>query len=186
MANHPLLCHIIELNSLIVLCLDLEVTLVVEARGAAVGGFLAGEGVATLAALPGDGFGTVEGVLILHALEQTEVALLVLLLGHTDGAVHEGYILEALVLGDIGKGGVEVVPLLELADGGRAEVVHRGAYLSGRVGGADLHHAAFEELEHALGMHHLLLGGLLEDGGYLFVAFALGLLGKIGVAHAGL
>ena len=68
MANHPLLCHIIELNSLIVLCLDLEITLVVEARGAAVGGFLASEGVATFAALPSDGLGAVEGVLVLHAL----------------------------------------------------------------------------------------------------------------------
>ena len=50
----------------VVLCFNLKIGCGVQARGATVGGFLAGEGISAFAALPYHGFGAVEGAFQLH------------------------------------------------------------------------------------------------------------------------
>lgn len=98
--------HIPRLSTLsVVVGLHLEVSFGMQASWTAVGRLLAGECISTLSALPCHGFGTMEGVLALHILQQPQVALFVLLLGHADGSIHDGNLLEALIFGYIGKHG---------------------------------------------------------------------------------
>ena len=143
------------------------------AHGADLGGLLAHVDVAAVAALPDHVPVPGEHQAALHIGQQLAVAVLVLLLDLGHFLKQEGDVVEALLLGLLGHGGVHVGPLVVLAGGGGLQVLG---------GGAD----AAQQLEPDLGVLLLVGGGLLEDLGDLDIAVLLGLGGEVGVLVAGL
>ena len=91
---------------------------------------------------------------------------------------------KALLVGHACEVLVEVAPFLSLAGSCGGKVGAGVADHAGGVSGGDFHCSTLQQREELLGMAEFLLGGFEEYGGYLFVAFLLGLGGKEGVARA--
>ena len=129
---------------------------------------------AAVAALPDAVALAREHHLVFYVLEQLAVALLVVLLdgGHT--AEFLGYLRKTFLVGLAGHTLVHVGPLEVLTLGGRLQV------LGGRFD------AALQQFEPHLGVLLLIVGGLLEDGGYLYITVFLGFRGPVGILVAGL
>ena len=102
---------------------------------------------------------------------------------HTESG---GHLIESLFFGNVCKFGIELCPFFVLAVSGSFQVLGRGADDTGRIGGGDLHHSAFEEFEKAFGVFFFVEGRLGKDGRDLFQALFLGLLGEIIITHSGL
>ena len=93
---------------------------------------------------------------------------------------------ETFFVGHFGKFGIEFAPLFVFAGCCRFQIFECGRENTGREGGCDFDHTAFEEFEEFLGVFFLLFGGFVEDGGNLFIALFLGYAGKIYVTASGL
>ena len=129
--------------------------------------------VAAVAALPDHVAVPGEHQAALHIGQQLAVALLVLLLDLGHFLKQEGDVVEALLLGLLGHGGIHVGPLVVLALSSGLQVLSSGA-------------DATQQLEPDLGVLFLVGGGLLKDLGDLHIAVLLGLGGEVGVLIAGL
>ena len=157
---------------LIILSVNLEVCLWMEADGTDVGGFGADDDVAAVAALPDADTSLAEHLGGLDVAQQGTVALLVVLLDGRYATELLGQFMEALLVGLTGKAVVHVSPLVILALGSVQQVLGDGAQSA-------------QMAEPQLGMFLLVLSSLQEEGGNLFVAVLLGHGGVIGVFVAG-
>ena len=162
-------------RNLIILGLHLEVALRMVADRADVGSLAADDDVAAVGALPDHAAVLGEDLAVLDVPEQLAVALLVMLLDFGDHFELAGDLVEALGTRLARHPGVHVRPFEVLAGGGVGQV-------GGRVG----HLSAMEVLVPALGVLLLVLGRLLEEGGYLDETVLAGLGGEIAVFVAGL
>ncbi len=160
------------LAALVVLCVNLEVSLRMEADGTDVGGFSADDDVAAVAALPDANACLAEHLGCLDVAQQGTVALLVVLLDGCHATELFSQLVEAFLVGFAGKAVVHVGPLVVLALGSVQQVLGGGAY-------------ATQVLEPQLGVLLLVLGSLQEEGGNLLIAVLLGHGGVVGVLVAG-
>jgi len=140
--------------------------------------------VTAVQAAPDDLFRLLEDGAVLEVFEQSAIAALMLLLGDADRFPHRGDFREPFFARLDGERGVEMAPLFILAGGGFHQVGNGVGDDSGRKSGGDLNFSAFEELEEALGVLLLLVGGLFENLRNLNVSRLAGDAGKIGVAVA--
>ena len=92
---------------------------------------------------------------------------------------------KAFCFGYCGEGGIHCLPLILFTLGCMLQILECCADDAGGQGHGDLHLAAFEEFEEALGVFLLLVCGLQEDGGDLLKAILLGLAGLVGIFVAG-
>ena len=116
--------------------------------------------VAAVAALPDHLSIPGEHQSALHIGQQLAVALLVLLFDLGDLLKQEGDVVEALLPGLLGHGGIHIRPLIVLALGGGLQILRRGP-------------DAVQQLEPDLGVLLLIGGGLLKDLGDLDIAVLL-------------
>jgi len=84
-----------------------------------------------------------------------------------------GYFLEAFLFGYVGERGIELGVLLVFALGGSLQVIDGVAYDAGRIGGRYFDNAAFKELEKALRVLFLVIGGFKENRRDLLIPFFL-------------
>ena len=170
----------------IILFLGLEVGLRMLAGGAYLGCLRGLADITAVAALPPYLAVAPEEIAVGKAAQQLEVTLLVLRLDRRDGPERRRHFGETLLLGDAAEVAIEHVPLLALAVRSGQQILGRRTDRARRVGGRNFDLAALQKLEETFGVLFLLLGGLQENPGHLFVALFFGPAGKENVAAPGL
>ena len=158
--------------ALVVLSVNLEVSLRMEADGTDVGGFGADDDVAAVAALPDADACLAEHLGCLDVAQQGTVAFLVVLLDGRYATELFSQLVEAFLVGLTGKAVVHVGPLVVLALGSVQQILGDSAQSA-------------QMTEPQLGMLLLVLGSLQEEGGNLLVTVLLGHGGIVGVLVAG-
>ena len=140
--------------------------------GAKLGSLGAYHEMAAVAALPHLDLALGEDLGGFHILQQSAVALLVMLFNGGDQAELGSQLGETLLLGGLGETGVHVGPLIVFAGSGGSQI----------LGGIT---DAFQLLEPHLSVLFFIVRSLQEQGRDLLIAFLLGLGCKIGVLVAG-
>lgn len=121
-----------------------------------------------------------------HLLKERKIALLMLYLHLGNKTEKRCDFRKSLIFGSLCEVGIQVTPFLALAGSSLAQIGHGVGHYPCRVCGIDGDHAPLKLIKKHGSVGELLLGCDFKHFGYLTVTFLLGLLGKEGIAVAGL